>query len=142
MLFMRDQRPNYAAQIKINGCVAISAILGQKWKSLSDEEQAEFYKQADREKRLQAQRHPGWTAADNFGVRKGRRMAAKLAEAWSATREVTQQAKELTDDMPAPPDVESGDKANGEDLVKEVEAMLATLEQSDLQPSDFCPYRQ
>jgi len=137
MLFMREQRPNYADQMKTCGSADISRILGQKvrvfalwdsmlhdrrdslvkdsadvlensflwlnlhiltatfdhfmqtvrtqmhrgslwepalinvvlspqWKSLSNEEQAKYYEQADGEKRLHAQRHPDWTSCNNY----------------------------------------------------------------------------
>ncbi|XP_056265567.1 transcription factor 7-like 2 [Pseudoliparis swirei] len=90
MLFMREQRPNYAGQMKTSGSAGINRILGQKWKSLSNEEQAKYYKQADGEKRLHAQRHPGWTSCNNYGVKRKRdrstagKLSAKLAKVCTA----------------------------------------------------------
>ncbi|XP_034417820.1 transcription factor 7-like 1-A [Cyclopterus lumpus] len=71
-----------------------------QWKSLSNEEQAKYYQQANGEKRLHAQCHPDWTPGNNYGVKrkKDRSMAAKLdaklAKA-STSGEVTQPAKKL-----------------------------------------------
>jgi len=30
MLFMKEQRPNYAAQMKTSGCAVVNGVLGQK----------------------------------------------------------------------------------------------------------------
>ncbi|TNN76446.1 Transcription factor 7 [Liparis tanakae] len=71
----------------------INVVLSPQWKSLSIEEQAKYYGQADAEKRLHAQCHPEWTSGNNYGVKKKRdrskagKLAAELSE------DVTQPAK-------------------------------------------------
>ncbi|TNN37406.1 Transcription factor 7-like 1 [Liparis tanakae] len=71
MMFMKEQRPNYAAQMR-GGAAVVNGLLGQKWKSLSEDEQAKYYRQADVQKRLHAQCHPDWTPGNNYGVKRKR----------------------------------------------------------------------
>jgi len=44
----------------------INVVLFPQWKSLSEDEQAKYYQQADVQKRLHAQCHPDWTSGNNY----------------------------------------------------------------------------
>ncbi|KAE8280034.1 Transcription factor 7-like 1-A HMG box transcription factor 3-A [Larimichthys crocea] len=72
MLFLKEQRPNFEAEVRIRGSAAVNATLGQRWKSLTVEEKDKYYKQAQKEKELHAQQHPEWTNKNNYGKKKKR----------------------------------------------------------------------
>jgi len=61
MLYLKEQRPCIMSQLNINNNAAASKILGQRWMSMSAEEQSKYFIQANIERRLHAQRHPDWT---------------------------------------------------------------------------------
>ncbi|GLD56851.1 transcription factor 7-like 1 isoform X1 [Lates japonicus] len=96
MLFRKEQRPNIVAELKITESATVNTILGQRWQALSKEEQAKYFEEADRERRLHEQLYPDWSPKDNYGKKK-KRIRTKdstLAEASSSKPdEVTQQAK-------------------------------------------------
>ncbi|KAM8725480.1 transcription factor 7-like [Acanthopagrus schlegelii] len=80
MLYMKEHRPQVEEDVKKMGNRAVNTVLGQRWKSLSAEEQAVYYQQAQREKELHAQQHPGWSVSQNYGKkRKGRSRRAPKA---------------------------------------------------------------
>ncbi|XP_028461806.1 transcription factor 7-like 1 [Perca flavescens] len=95
MLFMKEQRLNVEAELNIKGIKssAVNKVLGQKWKSLTKEEQAKYYDKAKEERRLHAQRHPEWTPKDNYGKKKKRQRRVKASA--SNPEEDTQQAKKM-----------------------------------------------
>ncbi|KAM7367952.1 hypothetical protein PAMP_014214 [Pampus punctatissimus] len=66
MLYMKEQRQNVAVELKLKGSAAVNTILGQRWKSLSEEEQAKYFDQANKERRSHAQRHPDWSSINNY----------------------------------------------------------------------------
>ncbi|KAM7395447.1 hypothetical protein PAMA_006956 [Pampus argenteus] len=72
MLYMKEQRHNVAAELKLKGCAVVNTFLGQKWKSLSWEEQAKYFDQANKERRRHEQQHPGWSANNNYGKKRKR----------------------------------------------------------------------
>ncbi|XP_054613314.1 transcription factor 7-like 1-A isoform X2 [Dunckerocampus dactyliophorus] len=73
MLFMREERPNVVAQCQVKESATINQILGQRWHSLSKEEQARYYELARKERLLHSQLYPGWSARDNYGKKKKRK---------------------------------------------------------------------
>ncbi|XP_039666080.1 transcription factor 7-like 1-A isoform X2 [Perca fluviatilis] len=95
MLFMKEQRLNVEAELNIEGIksAAVNKVLGQKWKSLTKEEQAKYYDKAEEERRLHAQRHPEWTPKDNYGKKRKRQRRVKASA--SNPEEDTQQAKKM-----------------------------------------------
>ncbi|KAL7402947.1 hypothetical protein ABVT39_022238 [Epinephelus coioides] len=66
MLFLKEHRANVDAELKGRGSAAVNTVLGQIWKSLTKEEQAKYFHQAETERVLHAQRHPEWSPSDNF----------------------------------------------------------------------------
>nr|XP_057912386.1 transcription factor 7-like 1-A isoform X2 [Doryrhamphus excisus] len=73
MLFMREERPKVVAQCQVKESATINQILGQRWHSLSKEEQAKYYELARKERLLHSQLYPGWSARDNYGKKKKRK---------------------------------------------------------------------
>lgn len=75
MLYMREERPNVVAMCKVKESSSINQILGQRWHSLTKEEQAKYYELARQERLLHAKLYPGWSARDNYGKKKKRKRA-------------------------------------------------------------------
>ncbi|XP_053730031.1 transcription factor 7-like 1-A isoform X2 [Synchiropus splendidus] len=73
MLFMRDQRPHVVAECSVKESATINQILGQRWHSLSKEEQSKYYDLARKERLLHSKLYPGWSARDNYGRKKKRK---------------------------------------------------------------------
>ncbi|XP_030262102.1 transcription factor 7-like 1-B [Sparus aurata] len=69
MLSIKEHRPHVEEDVKMMGNGAVNMVLGQRWKSLSAEERAVYYQQAQREKELHAQQHPGWSVRQNYHLR-------------------------------------------------------------------------
>ncbi|XP_040920969.1 transcription factor 7-like 1, partial [Toxotes jaculatrix] len=98
MLFREEQRPNVVAELNIRDSATVNTVLGQRWNSLSKEEQAKYYVEAEKERRLHAQQFPEWSSRDNYGKkRKRQRSRAPTRAEASASKplEVTQPAKKL-----------------------------------------------
>ncbi|XP_029299586.1 transcription factor 7-like 1 [Cottoperca gobio] len=100
MLFMEEQRPYVVTgpSFECRGNAAVNKILGQRWTSMTHEEQDDYYNQAGVLRRLHAQQHPEWSARENYGKKRARerRKASTGVEASaSAPEDVTQQAKRL-----------------------------------------------
>uniref|UniRef100_A0A3Q4B9D4 HMG box domain-containing protein n=1 Tax=Mola mola TaxID=94237 RepID=A0A3Q4B9D4_MOLML len=70
MLYMREERPKVVAQCKVKESATINQILGQRWHSLTKEEQAKYYEMARKERLVHSKLYPGWSARDNY-VRTG-----------------------------------------------------------------------
>ncbi|XP_056289191.1 transcription factor 7-like 1-A [Pseudoliparis swirei] len=66
MLYMREERPNVVAQCRVKESATINQILGQRWHSLSKEEQSKYYELARKERLLHSRLYPGWSARDNY----------------------------------------------------------------------------
>uniref|UniRef100_A0A3B3UHG3 Transcription factor 7 like 1a n=1 Tax=Poecilia latipinna TaxID=48699 RepID=A0A3B3UHG3_9TELE len=66
MLYMREERPKVVAQCKVKESATINQILGQRWHSLSKEEQAKYYDLARKERLLHSKLYPNWSARDNY----------------------------------------------------------------------------
>ncbi|KAI3362472.1 hypothetical protein L3Q82_012760 [Scortum barcoo] len=73
MLYMREERPKVVAQCKVKESATINQILGQRWHSLSKDEQAKYYELARKERLLHSKLYPGWSARDNYGKKKKRK---------------------------------------------------------------------
>ncbi|XP_034402163.1 transcription factor 7-like 1-A [Cyclopterus lumpus] len=73
MLYMREERPNVVSQCRVKESATINQILGQRWHSLSKEEQAKYYELARKERLLHSKLYPGWSARDNYGKKKKRK---------------------------------------------------------------------
>ncbi|XP_042337996.1 transcription factor 7-like 1-B, partial [Plectropomus leopardus] len=73
MLFMREERPKVVAQCKVKESATINQILGQRWHSLSKDQQAKYYELARKERLLHSKLYPGWSARDNYGKKKKRK---------------------------------------------------------------------
>ncbi|XP_040920968.1 uncharacterized protein LOC121200007 [Toxotes jaculatrix] len=72
MLFRKEQRANVVAELNIRDSATVNTVLGQRWNSLSKEEQAKYYVEAEKERRLHAQQFPEWSSRDNYGRKRKR----------------------------------------------------------------------
>uniref|UniRef100_A0A3B4G227 Transcription factor 7-like 1-B n=1 Tax=Pundamilia nyererei TaxID=303518 RepID=A0A3B4G227_9CICH len=75
MLYMREERPKVVAMCKVKESSSINQILGQRWHSLTKDEQAKYYELARQERLLHSKLYPGWSARDNYGKKKKRKRA-------------------------------------------------------------------
>ncbi|XP_013858235.1 transcription factor 7-like 1-B isoform X2 [Austrofundulus limnaeus] len=73
MLYMREERPKVVAQCKVKESATINQILGQRWHSLSKDEQSRYYELARKERLLHSKLYPNWSARDNYGKKKKRK---------------------------------------------------------------------
>ncbi|XP_071347975.1 transcription factor 7-like 1-A [Trachinotus anak] len=97
MIFREEQRPNVVAELKNSNSAVVNTVLGQRWKSLSKEQQEKYYEKAEQERRRHTQQHPEWSCSQNYGKKRKRvrRKAPTRAEASAVEPEVTQQEKRL-----------------------------------------------
>ncbi|XP_028274829.1 transcription factor 7-like 2 [Parambassis ranga] len=72
MLFLNEQRPKVSAGKGMKGSAAVNAAVGQMWNSLSKEEQARYYEEAEAERLLHTMLYPGWSTAANYGKKRKR----------------------------------------------------------------------
>ncbi|XP_072312883.1 uncharacterized protein [Eucyclogobius newberryi] len=79
MLFRTEQRQNVVEELNITNAAKVNRVLGQRWKMLSEQEQAPYYEQAHREKIAHQAMYPGWSARDNFGKKVKRRKAYNIS---------------------------------------------------------------
>uniref|UniRef100_G3NAZ3 Transcription factor 7 like 1a n=1 Tax=Gasterosteus aculeatus aculeatus TaxID=481459 RepID=G3NAZ3_GASAC len=75
MLYMREERPKVVSQCKVKESATINQILGQRWHSLSKDEQTKYYELARKERLVHSKLYPGWSARDNYGKKKKRKRA-------------------------------------------------------------------
>ncbi|XP_037548203.1 transcription factor 7-like 1-A isoform X3 [Nematolebias whitei] len=73
MLYMREERPKVVAQCNVKESATINQILGQRWHSLSKDEQSKYYEMARKERLLHSKLYPNWSARDNYGKKKKRK---------------------------------------------------------------------
>lgn len=73
MLFMKEQRAKVVNECTLRESAAINQILGRKWHELDRGEQAKYYEMARQERLKHMQLYPGWSARDNYGLKKKRR---------------------------------------------------------------------
>ncbi|XP_056225737.1 transcription factor 7-like 1-A [Seriola aureovittata] len=98
MLFRKEQRAKVVAELNNNNNATVNTVIGQRWKSMSKEEQAKYHEEAEKERTLHSQQFPDWSCSDNYGKKRKRvrRKARTTADASaSQPEEVTQQAKKL-----------------------------------------------
>ncbi|KAM9837385.1 uncharacterized protein ACBR49_018085 [Aulostomus maculatus] len=95
MLYVKEHRQKVMAELNIRNNAEVNAVLGQRWKSLTQAEKAKYYQLADAESQLHAQQHPDWSGRDNYGKKKKRRTAATRTPTVAATPEAPQQAKRM-----------------------------------------------
>uniref|UniRef100_A0A3Q0R9X3 HMG box domain-containing protein n=1 Tax=Amphilophus citrinellus TaxID=61819 RepID=A0A3Q0R9X3_AMPCI len=72
MLFLKEQRPRLKAELTNSGSATVNAVMGERWKLLSEAEQAKYYEQAEEERLLHAQQHPQWSSKDSYGKKRRR----------------------------------------------------------------------
>lgn len=73
MLFMKEQRAQVVSECTLRESAAINQILGRKWHELERAEQSKYYEMARQERLKHMQLYPGWSARDNYGLKKKRR---------------------------------------------------------------------
>ncbi|XP_076740777.1 transcription factor 7-like [Maylandia zebra] len=66
MLYLKEQRPKVIAELNIPGSAAGNAVVGQRWKSLSNDQKARYFKQAETERQNHAKEHPAWSTKENY----------------------------------------------------------------------------
>ncbi|XP_076744080.1 uncharacterized protein LOC112433750 isoform X1 [Maylandia zebra] len=66
MLYLKEQRPKVIAELNIPGNAAVNAVVGQRWKSLSNDQKARYFKQAETERQNHAKEHPAWSTKENY----------------------------------------------------------------------------
>ncbi|CAF0921752.1 unnamed protein product [Rotaria sp. Silwood1] len=72
MLYMKEQRARVIEECTLKESSAINKVLGQKWKELPRAEQDRYYELAKEERNRHMQMYPGWSARDNYGLKKKR----------------------------------------------------------------------
>lgn len=88
MLYMKEQRAHVIEECTLKESSAINKVLGQKWKELPRAEQDRYYGKdaaviskhstfaaielAKEERNRHMQMYPGWSARDNYGLKKKR----------------------------------------------------------------------
>ncbi|XP_058473936.1 transcription factor 7-like 1-B isoform X2 [Solea solea] len=80
MLYMREERPKVVAQCKVKESATINQILGQRWHSLSKDDQSKYYDLARKERLLHSKLYPGWSARENYGKKKKRKRTKSETE--------------------------------------------------------------
>ncbi|XP_026152598.1 transcription factor 7-like 2 [Mastacembelus armatus] len=95
MLFRKEHISNVMDEQESCHSAAANIILGQRWKGLSKEEQAKYYKEAEKERLLHAQRYPNWSSKDNYGIKKKKKRKAPTRPEATASKpkEVVHQTK-------------------------------------------------
>ncbi|XP_030603385.1 transcription factor 7-like 1 [Archocentrus centrarchus] len=101
MVYLEEQRPKVKAELTNSGSAAVNAVVAQRWKSLSRDQQEKYYKRAEEERILHAQKHPGWSSRDNYGKKK-RTVQSSTRSTASALKSVqeAQQAKRASANVP------------------------------------------
>ncbi|KAF7216737.1 transcription factor 7-like 1-B [Nothobranchius furzeri] len=106
MLYMREERPKVVALCKVKESATINQILGQRWHSLSKEEQAKYYEMARKERLLHSKLYPNWSARDNYGKKKKRKRVKNDTQLDAAEEDFPPQLKKPCEGTPhthAPP---------------------------------------
>lgn len=70
---MKEQRSQVVSECTLRESAAINQILGRKWHELDRADQAKYYEMARQERLKHMQLYPGWSARDNYGLKKKRR---------------------------------------------------------------------
>ncbi|XP_053268113.1 transcription factor 7-like 1-A [Pleuronectes platessa] len=72
MIFRKEQSPVVAAELQHGDSASVNTILGQRWKALSQDQQAKYYNLAEMERTLHSQLHPEWSSSENYGKNRKR----------------------------------------------------------------------
>ncbi|XP_072304536.1 uncharacterized protein [Eucyclogobius newberryi] len=80
MLFRAEQRQNVVDELHITDSAKVNVVLGQRWKMMSDQEQAQYFEKAHKERRAHEAKYPGWSPIDNCGKKAKRRRADKILD--------------------------------------------------------------
>ncbi|XP_008316982.1 transcription factor 7-like 2 isoform X2 [Cynoglossus semilaevis] len=72
MLYMKDQRASIVAQLDSCDNALVNTVLGKRWRSLSDSEQARYHDMAENLKKLHAEKYPWWSSRQNYGKKRKR----------------------------------------------------------------------
>ncbi|CAN9504577.1 unnamed protein product [Ophioblennius macclurei] len=80
MLYMREERARVVSECNVKESATINQILGQRWHSLTKEEQAKYYELARKERLVHLKLYPGWSARDNYGKKKKRKRMRSQTE--------------------------------------------------------------
>ncbi|XP_024154703.1 transcription factor 7-like 1-A isoform X2 [Oryzias melastigma] len=105
MLYMRDERPKVVSQCKVKESATINQILGQRWHSLSKDQQARYYELARKERLLHSKLYPNWSARDNYGKKKKRKRMkgeSQMDGEFLPLRRSEDQSEERTTFVPPP----------------------------------------
>ncbi|XP_034559247.1 transcription factor Sox-5-like [Notolabrus celidotus] len=102
MLFLKAQHPLVADDIAKGGRTAVTKHLGAVWKSMTNEEQAKYYTQADEERRLHALKYPEWSNLDSYVKKKKRVRRRGSSTAW------TTEMRPLQSVLALPPPTQTG----------------------------------
>ncbi|XP_030579246.1 transcription factor 7-like 1-B [Archocentrus centrarchus] len=70
MIFLKEQRLKVMAECSIRESTAVNTAVGERWKSLTKDQQEEYYKQAEEQRILHAQQHREWSPKDNYGKKR------------------------------------------------------------------------
>ncbi|XP_041835873.1 transcription factor 7-like 1 [Melanotaenia boesemani] len=66
LLFLKEQRAAVVAELGITGSAAVNTVLGERWRSLSSEQQAKYFQEANQLRRQHEQQYPHWSSMDNY----------------------------------------------------------------------------
>ncbi|XP_059181873.1 transcription factor 7-like 1 [Centropristis striata] len=77
MLFLKEQRS--AVEDEGKGTAITNKVLGEKWRSLTEEQKKKYNEQAAKERQLHAERYPDWSVRENYGKKRMRREAPSKA---------------------------------------------------------------
>nr|XP_020443674.1 lymphoid enhancer-binding factor 1-like isoform X2 [Monopterus albus] len=66
MLFRKEQALNVVAELHNNNSAQVYAVLGQRWKAPSKEEQPKYDEEAELENVLHVLHHPNLSSRDNY----------------------------------------------------------------------------
>ncbi|XP_039459702.1 transcription factor 7-like 1-A isoform X2 [Oreochromis aureus] len=94
MIYLKEQRPKVMAELNITGSAAINAVVGKRWRSLSKDQQAKYFDQAETERCRHATEHPDWSTKENYG-KKRKRTRNRTSSTASEPKQEAQQAKRL-----------------------------------------------
>ncbi|XP_039459700.1 transcription factor 7-like 1-A isoform X1 [Oreochromis aureus] len=96
MIYLKEQRPKVMAELNITGSAAINAVVGKRWRSLSKDQQAKYFDQAETERCRHATEHPDWSTKENYGKKRKRtRNRTSSTASASEPKQEAQQAKRL-----------------------------------------------
>ncbi|KAG7524800.1 hypothetical protein JOB18_017013 [Solea senegalensis] len=72
LLFLKEQRPNVVAGLKMTNNADINTELGLRWRSMSVLEKDRYFREAGDLRRLHEQQFPEWSTRDNYGKKRRR----------------------------------------------------------------------